>query len=64
MVLNLESQQTVLAAMVKAGKPMKAGEVAAAAGLDEKVVAKAMDELKKAGKIHSPKRCYYAPVEP
>ncbi|MFR9039924.1 MAG: transcriptional regulator, partial [Bilophila wadsworthia] len=26
-------------------------------------VSKAIDELKKSGKIMSPKRCYYAPAE-
>ena len=30
---------------------------------DSKEVSKAIDELKKSGKIMSPKRCYYAPAE-
>jgi hypothetical protein len=31
-------------------------------GLDKKEVSKIIKELKKAGKIFSPKRCFYAPA--
>lgn len=37
--------------------------VAKALDVDSKEVSKAIDALKKAGKIMSPKRCYYAPAE-
>ena len=47
--------EQVLKAMQDAGKPVRPGDVAKA--LD------AIDELKKSGKIMSPKRCYYAPAE-
>lgn len=47
--------------MKKAGKPLKAGEVAELSGLDKKAVEKAMDELKKADQIESPKRCFWSP---
>lgn len=57
------TQEKVLETMKKAGKPMKPGDIATAAGLDGQLVAKAITELKKAGKIDSPKRCFYAPVE-
>ena len=53
---------TVLKAMKKAGKPLRPGEVATATGLDKDEVAKAIKELKADGKIHSPKRCFYEPV--
>ncbi len=43
--------------MSAAGKPLKAGEIAELAGLDKKVVEKAMNDLKKEGKIVSPVRC-------
>lgn len=32
-------------------------------GVDSKEVSKAIAELKKEGKVMSPKRCYYAPAE-
>lgn len=57
-----DNKKTVLDAMAKAGKPLKAGEVAAATGLDNKEVAKVINELKNEDKITSPKRCYYEPI--
>ncbi|MDO8928078.1 MAG: MarR family transcriptional regulator [Bacteroidota bacterium] len=51
------SVEKVLAVMIAAGKPLKAGEIAELAGLDKKVVEKAMNELKKEEKIVSPVRC-------
>ncbi len=59
----MDAQDKVLDTMKKAGKPMRPGDVATASGLEGEVVAKAIAELKKAGKIHSPKRCFYAPAE-
>lgn len=55
------STEKVLAAMQAAGKPLKAGEIAGAAGLDKKEVDKAMKELKAEEKIVSPKRCFWEP---
>ncbi len=55
------STEKVLAAMQAAGKPMKAGEIAEAAGLDKKDVDKAMNVLKAEEKIVSPKRCFWEP---
>lgn len=55
-------EDKVLEAMKKAGKPVRPGDVAKELGVDSKEVSKAIDVLKKAGKIHSPKRCYYEPV--
>jgi DNA-binding IscR family transcriptional regulator len=51
------SVEKVLAVMTAAGKPVKAGEIAELAGLDKKVVEKAMNTLKAEGKIVSPVRC-------
>ncbi len=55
------SAEKVLAAMQAAGKPMSAGQIAEAAGLDKKDVEKAMKVLKVEEKIVSPKRCYWEP---
>ncbi len=57
------TEQTVLTAMKKTGKPMRPADVAKMTGLESKEVSKAIGELKKKGKISSPKRCYYAPVK-
>ncbi len=55
------SSEKVLEVMKVAGKAMKAGEIAEAAGLDKKVVDKVLKEMKTAGKITSPKMCYWEP---
>ena len=55
------STEKVLAAMQAAGKPLKAGEIADAAGIDKKEVEKVMKVLKEEGKIVSPKRCFWEP---
>ena len=57
------TEQKVLSAMKKAGKPVRPGDVAKETGIDSKEVSKAIKELKNKGKIHSPKRCYWAPVK-
>jgi len=63
-VMNMnENAEAVLKAMKDAEKPVRPGDVAKALGIESKEVSKAIKVLKKEGKIHSPKRCYYAPVE-
>ncbi|OGD46115.1 transcriptional regulator [Candidatus Bathyarchaeota archaeon RBG_16_57_9] len=57
-----ENKDKVLKAMMDAGKPVRPGAVAKALGMEDKAVSKAIDALKKEGKVHSPKRCFYAPV--
>lgn len=57
------TEQKVLSAMKKAGKPVRPGDVAKETGIDSKEVSKAIKELKNKGKVHSPKRCYWAPVK-
>ena len=56
------SEQIVLDAMKKAGKPVRPGDVAKMVGLDSKEVSNAIKNLKKKGKVISPKRCYYSLV--
>jgi hypothetical protein len=53
-------EKKVLNAMKKAGKPVRPGEVAEMIGAESKEVSKVIGELKKKGKVMSPKRCYYA----
>ena len=55
-------EDKVLAAMKEAGKPVRPGDIAKVLGVNGKDVSKAIDVLKKAGKVHSPKRCYYEPT--
>lgn len=57
-----EIEETVLNAMREAGKPVRPGEIAKSTGIDSKQVSKAIKQLRKEGKVHSPKRCYYAPL--
>jgi Mn-dependent DtxR family transcriptional regulator len=56
-----KNEKTVLDAMKKAGKPVRPGDVAKTVGLESKDVSKIITKLKKDGKVHSPKRCYYEP---
>ncbi len=57
----METTEKVLKAMVEAGKPLKAGEIADIIGLDKKEIDNAIKKLKKEEKIVSPKVCYYEP---
>jgi hypothetical protein len=56
-----EKEQMVLEAVKNAGKPVRPGDVSDLTGIDKKEVSKILDSLKKAGKITSPKRCFYGP---
>lgn len=58
----MEITDKVLEIMNKAGEPLNAVKVAELGGLDRKEVDKAMDQLKKAEKIVSPKRCFWSPA--
>ena len=49
--------------MREAGKPISAGDVAKATGIDRKEIDKAFAELKKENAIVSPVRCKWAPAE-
>jgi Mn-dependent DtxR family transcriptional regulator len=55
---NMEKK--VVSAMKKAGEPVKPGDLAKMMGVESKEVSKVIQELKKQGKVISPKRCYYA----
>ena len=53
-------EKKILNAMQKAAKPVRPGEVAKMIGEESKDVSKVIGDLKKKGKVISPKRCYYA----
>ena len=56
-------EDVVLKAMKKAGKPVKAGDVAEATGIDKAEVSKIIALLKKQSKVISPKACFYEPAK-
>lgn len=56
-----DEEARVLEVMQQAGKPLRPGDIAQQLGLDSKAVTKIINSLKKAGKVTSPKRCFYAP---
>jgi Mn-dependent DtxR family transcriptional regulator len=53
-------EKKVINAMKKAGKPVRPGEIAKELGVAGKEVSKVIQELKKQGKVMSPKRCFWA----
>lgn len=55
----MDNYEAILDFFGKADKPVNAGEVASATGVDRKEVDKLMTRLKKEEKIVSPKRCYW-----
>lgn len=57
----MDSALKVLETLKKAGKALKAGEIAEISGLDKKEVDQAMKALKEDEKIVSPKRCFWEP---
>jgi Mn-dependent DtxR family transcriptional regulator len=57
-----ENSEKVLQAMIDVGKPVRPGDVAKILGIESKEVSKAIKVLRKEGRVHSPKRCYYAPT--
>ena len=59
----VDKTKTVLSKMKKAGKPVRPGDIVEMTGLDKDEVSKIINKLKKSGKITSPKRCFYAPID-
>ena len=54
--------ESIPEAMKEMGKPIRPGDVAKKLSVESKQVSKAIQTLKKEGKVHSPKRCYWAPT--
>lgn len=59
----MENKEKVLEALKDAGKPVRPGQVAEATGIDKKELSRIIKELKKEGKIFSPKQCFYSIAE-
>ena len=55
----MNTNEAVIKALVTKGKPMKAGEIAEATGIDKKDIEKSIKVLVKEDKLHSPIRCFY-----
>lgn len=55
----MDNYQAIVDFFSKADKPVSAGDIAKATGIDKKEVDKVMNKLKKEEKIVSPKRCYW-----
>lgn len=55
-------KEKVYEAFVQAGAPKRPGEIAKALDVDSKEVSKCIADLRKEGRLVSPKRCYYAPA--
>lgn len=61
--MHMTVKEDVIRTMREAGKPMSAGEVEKATGIDRKEIDKAFKELKAEGVIVSPVRCKWEPAE-
>jgi biotin operon repressor len=57
-----DNADVVLEAMKKMDKPVRPGDVATETGLPKEDVSKAIQSLKKEGKVVSPKRCFWEPA--
>lgn len=55
-----DKKETVLKVFQNSDKPLRPGDIAKQIGIDSKEVSKIIKELREEGKVHSPKRCYYA----
>ena len=58
-----DKKDKILIALQKAGEPLRSGDIVLATGLEKTEVSKLLGELKKEGKIYSPKRCFWAPSD-
>jgi DNA-binding IclR family transcriptional regulator len=59
----MTDKETVLDTFKNADRPLKAGEVADATGIDKAEVSKAIKVLKAEGALVSPKACFYKAAE-
>lgn len=55
----MENYEVILDFFSKAEKPVSAGQIATATGIERKEVDKLMTKLKKEERIVSPKNCYW-----
>lgn len=55
----MSNYDVVVAFFANSEKPVSAGQIAEATGVDRKEVDKIMKQLKEEEKINSPKKCYW-----
>ena len=56
----MTDKENVLKVFQNSNKPLRPGDIAKQTNIDSKEVSKIIKELREEGKVHSPKRCYYA----
>lgn len=56
----METEKIILETLKKAGNPLKSSEISSISGVDKKETDKVLKKLQHAGKIISPKRCFYS----
>ncbi|MFX1558766.1 MAG: transcriptional regulator [Promethearchaeota archaeon] len=56
----MTDKESVLETFKNSGKPLRPGDIAKQTGIESKKVSKIIKKLREEGKVHSPKRCYYA----
>ena len=56
----MTDKDKVLETFKNSDKPLRPGDIAKAISIESKEVSKIIKELREEGKVHSPKRCYYA----
>ncbi|MFW9897644.1 MAG: transcriptional regulator [Candidatus Thorarchaeota archaeon] len=56
----MTEKDKVLEVFQNSNKPLRPGDIAKQTGIESKEVSKIIKELREQGKVHSPKRCYYA----
>ncbi len=56
----MTDKDKVLDAFKNSDKPLRPGDITKTIGIESKEVSKIIKELREEGKVHSPKRCYYA----
>ncbi|ODN30096.1 helix-turn-helix domain-containing protein [Fervidobacterium thailandense] len=55
----MDKKELVLKVLLESQEPLRPGDIAERAGISKEDVDKILKDLKKEGKIESPKRCYY-----
>lgn len=56
----MDSSSKIISVLKKTKEPLRPGDIAEKSGLDNKEVTKILGDLKKEGKVISPKRCFYS----
>ncbi len=56
----MSDKEKVLDVFKNSDKPLRPGDIAKEMGIESKEVSKIIKELREEGKVHSPKRCFYA----